>query len=124
MSASSAMAASSAAAPPPSCAAPLPAPTSSTLISAVPPSSPPDLGRTTMKLVGREVTAGLGFPEGPIALPDGSVIVVEIEGGRLTKVLASGKRETIAALGGGPNGAALGPDGKCYVCNNGGFDWL
>jgi hypothetical protein len=22
---------------------------------------------------------------------------------------------------GGPNGAAHGPDGKCYVCNNGGF---
>ncbi|HEY6598849.1 MAG TPA: SMP-30/gluconolactonase/LRE family protein, partial [Pseudomonadales bacterium] len=30
----------------------------------------------------------------------------------------------IAKLGGGPNGAALGPDGKCYVCNNGGFKWI
>ena len=25
--------------------------------------------------------------------------------------------------GGGPNGAALGPDGALYVCNNGGFEW-
>ena len=25
--------------------------------------------------------------------------------------------------GGGPNGAALGPDGKIYLCNNGGFSW-
>jgi gluconolactonase len=27
-------------------------------------------------------------------------------------------------MGGGPNGAAIGPDGKCYVCNNGGFKWI
>jgi gluconolactonase len=69
------------------------------------------------------MASGLAFPEGPIALADGSVIVVEIEGGRLTRVLPSGKKEVIANLGGGPNGAAIGPDGKCYVCNNGGFAW-
>jgi len=28
-----------------------------------------------------------------------------------------------ARPGGGPNSAALGPDGKCYICNNGGFRW-
>ncbi|WP_158816706.1 SMP-30/gluconolactonase/LRE family protein [Methylocapsa sp. S129] len=76
-----------------------------------------------MRLEGREITSGLGFPEGPIALADGSVLVVEIEGGRLTRVQPSGRRETVAELGGGPNGAAMGPDGKCYVCNNGGFAW-
>jgi gluconolactonase len=31
--------------------------------------------------------------------------------------------EVIAELGGGPNGAAMGPDGAIYVCNNGGFTW-
>ena len=76
-----------------------------------------------MRLEGREIARGLGFPEGPVALADGSVLVVEIEGGRLTRVLPTGRRETIAELGGGPNGAAMGPDGKCYVCNNGGFSW-
>lgn len=76
-----------------------------------------------MRLEAREITSGLAFPEGPIALADGSVIVVEIEGGRLTRVLPSGRKEVIANLGGGPNGAAIGPDGKCYVCNNGGFSW-
>ncbi|MDA1098664.1 MAG: SMP-30/gluconolactonase/LRE family protein [Proteobacteria bacterium] len=71
----------------------------------------------------REITAGLGFPEGPIAMPDGSVILVEIERQTLTRVHAGGRQEIIANIGGGPNGAAMGPDGKCYICNNGGFTW-
>lgn len=62
---------------------------------------------------------GLEFPEGPIAMGDGSVILVEIRRGTLTRVW-NGKAEVIAELGGGPNGAALGPDGAVYVCNNGG----
>lgn len=76
-----------------------------------------------IKLEGRVVASGLEFPEGPIALPDGSVLVVEIAGGRLTRVLPNGELKTEAQLGGGPNGAAMGPDGHCYVCNNGGFSW-
>ena len=76
-----------------------------------------------MRLEGRELTSSLEFPEGPIAMPDGSVTVVEIAGGRLTRVRPSGELEVVADLGGGPNGAAMGPDGKCYVCNNGGFSW-
>ena len=70
-----------------------------------------------------EITTGLGFPEGPIAMPDGSVIVVEIREGRLTRVLPDGSKKLVADTGGGPNGAAIGPDGACYVCNNGGFEW-
>ncbi|MEZ5560448.1 MAG: SMP-30/gluconolactonase/LRE family protein [Pseudomonadales bacterium] len=66
---------------------------------------------------------GLRFPEGPIAMPDGSVILVEIARGTLSRV-RDGKVEVIAKLGGGPNGAAIGPDGHCYVCNNGGFKWI
>jgi len=77
-----------------------------------------------MKLEYREVTDGLIFPEGPIAMPDGSVLVVEIKGGRLIRVQADGSKEVAAELGGGPNGAAIGPDGACYVCQNGGFNWI
>ena len=66
---------------------------------------------------------GLQFPEGPIAQPDGSVLLVEIARGTLSRV-AGGKVEVVAELGGGPNGAAMGPDGWCYVCNNGGFLWV
>jgi len=71
-----------------------------------------------------EITSGLRFPEGPIAMPDGSIILVEIERGTLTRVAADGKQTIIAKLGGGPNGAAMGPNGKIYVCNNGGFKYV
>ncbi len=72
-----------------------------------------------MKLIAK----GLGFPEGPIWLADGSVLLVEIRARCLTRVHADGRRQVVAELGGGPNGAAIGPDGACYVCNNGGFEW-
>ena len=67
-----------------------------------------------------EVASGLAFPEGPIAMSDGSVILVEMFGPRLTRVRPDGTTETIAEIPGGPNGAALGPDNKVFVCNNGG----
>jgi len=66
------------------------------------------------------ICEGLQFPEGPIAMADGSIILVEIQRKTLTRVTPDGKRETIADLGGGPNGAAIGPDGAVYVTNNGG----
>ncbi|MEQ9518124.1 MAG: SMP-30/gluconolactonase/LRE family protein [Parvibaculum sp.] len=70
-----------------------------------------------------EIASGLEFPEGPIAMADGSVILVEIKRGTLTRVQPDGSKEIIATLGGGPNGAAIGPDGAVYICNNGGFEW-
>lgn len=68
----------------------------------------------------REVASGLKFPEGPVAMADGSVLIVEIAAGRITRVKPDGKKQTIATTGGGPNGLAIGPDGALYVCNNGG----
>ena len=67
------------------------------------------------------VAGGLRFPEGPVAMADGSVVLVEIEAGRITLVRPDGVKVTIATPGGGPNGLAIGPDGKLYCCNNGGF---
>ena len=69
------------------------------------------------------ITDELNFPEGPIYLNDDTVLLVEIASGSLTKVFMNGKKETLCELGGGPNGAAIGPDGYCYICNNGGFEW-
>lgn len=71
----------------------------------------------------REIAGGLQFPEGPVAMADGSVLLVEIARGTLTRVRADGRTEVVADLGGGPNGAAIGPDGAVWVCNNGGFRW-
>ena len=70
-----------------------------------------------------ELATGLRFPEGPVAMADGSVLLVEIERGTLTKIAPDGTVSHIAKPGGGPNGAAIGPDGRCYLCNNGGFNW-
>jgi len=70
------------------------------------------------------VTDGLRFPEGPVAMDDGSIILVEIAEGRITRVQPDGTKETVAEPGGGPNGLAIGPDGKLYVCNNGGFNYV
>jgi gluconolactonase len=72
----------------------------------------------------RVVADDLWFPEGPVALEDGSVVLVEIRRQTLTRIAADGSKQIVARLSGGPNGAAIGPDGHCYVCNNGGFEWV
>jgi gluconolactonase len=72
----------------------------------------------------RVLATDLEFPEGPVAMPDGSVVLVEIRGRRLTRVWPDGRKQVVAEIPGGPNGAAIGPDGKCYICNNGGFGWI
>ena len=69
------------------------------------------------------IATGLQFPEGPVAMPDGSVIVVEIARETLSRITPAGKVEVVAHIPGGPNGAAVGPGGRIYVCNNGGFTW-
>src|SRR5439155_3286172 len=62
----------------------------------------------------------LAFPEGPVVMADGSVIVVELMGGQITRCW-NGRKEVICTTGGGPNGAAIGPDGALWLCNNGGL---
>lgn len=72
----------------------------------------------------RVITDGLRFPEGPVAMADGSIILTEIAAGRITRVAPDGEKTVIATPGGGPNGLAIGPDAKLYCCNNGGFNWI
>ena len=71
----------------------------------------------------RVIATGLKFPEGPVALKDGFVALVEIARGTVSRVAPVGTVSVIADNGGGPNGMAVGPDGAFYVCNNGGFVW-
>jgi gluconolactonase len=66
------------------------------------------------------IADGLVFPEGPVVMADGSVIVVEVFAGRITRCWRD-RKEVIGEVGDGPNGAAIGPDGALYICNNGGI---
>jgi len=62
---------------------------------------------------------GLGFPEGPIALKTGEILICDLYGGTVLKV--EGDRSSVfAQLGGSPNGLAMGADNWLYVANNGG----
>src|SRR5206468_11937222 len=71
----------------------------------------------------KELASGLAFPEGPVAMDDGSVLFVEVAGDSLKRWTPDARVSTVAVLGDGPNGAAIGPDGAVYVCNNGGLGW-
>jgi gluconolactonase len=61
-----------------------------------------------------EQATGLGFPEGPLVLPDGRIAFVEEYGGCVS-VVEDGRRRQLAQVGGNPNGLALGADGLLYV---------
>ena len=70
------------------------------------------------------IATGLQFPEGPVVMSDGSIVVVEVKRGTISRIdPTDGSIDVVARPGGGPNGAAVGPDGALYVCNNGGFTW-
>lgn len=70
------------------------------------------------------VATGLGFPEGPVVCPDGSVILTEIRGNQCSRVAPDGTTTVFSRSGGGPNGLAYGPDGALYLCNNGGSKYV
>lgn len=71
----------------------------------------------------RIVAEGLQFPEGPVALADGSIAFTEIRARRVSRLTPDGRVEVIAVTGGGPNGLAAGPGGALFVCNNGGSQY-
>jgi gluconolactonase len=68
---------------------------------------------------GEIVASELVFPEGPV-WRDGELLFTEIDAGRVSRWTAADGVRALAATGGGPNGAALGPDGTVYVTQNGG----
>jgi len=54
----------------------------------------------------RAIATGLRFPEGPVAMADGSVVLVEIAAGALTRIAPDGAKSIVGQTGGGPNGVA------------------
>lgn len=65
------------------------------------------------------LTDGLDFPEGPVVLPDGDIVLVEIAAGAVTRIDPKRNKRRIATMPGAPNGLALAPDGYLYCCNAG-----
>ncbi len=66
------------------------------------------------------VASGLGFPEGPVAMPDGSFVCVDSYRGQLTILGADRVARPLTSTGGAPNSCVVGADGVFYVCQNGG----
>lgn len=67
------------------------------------------------------VASDLAFPEGPVAMADGSLLYVEIKGKKVQRLSPDGSISEVGNAGGGPNGLAIGVDNAVYVCNNGGL---
>lgn len=65
------------------------------------------------------VATGVGFCEGPTLTQAGEVLCVSWDLSVLFRVTPGGVT-TIAGLGGGPNGATEGPDGRIYIAQSGG----
>ena len=51
----------------------------------------------------RVLATDLAFPEGPVVLPDGSVVLVEIRAQQLTRVWPDGRKEVVAKIAINPN---------------------
>jgi gluconolactonase len=66
------------------------------------------------------IASGLGWPEGPAVLADGSLVFVESYRSQLTIIGADRTPRQYAYVTGAPNSCVLGGDGFMYVCQNGG----
>ena len=64
------------------------------------------------------VASNLGFPEGPVVMPDGRIVICDGNTGELL-VYKGGEIGTFATMGGSPWGAVLGSDGAVYVTQGG-----
>jgi gluconolactonase len=64
------------------------------------------------------LASDLGFPEGPVMMPDGSVVFCDGNTGELRR-WKDGALDTYAHTGGSPWGALLGSDGAIYVTQGG-----
>lgn len=64
------------------------------------------------------LTSDLGFPEGPVVMPDGAIVFCDGNTGEL-RTWKDGDLGTYAHTGGSPWGAVLGSDGVIYVTQGG-----
>lgn len=67
----------------------------------------------------RLLASGLGFPEGPVVMPDHNLVLCDGNIGELSLYDEVGGVRTFARTGGSPWGAVLGSDGAIYVTQGG-----
>ena len=67
----------------------------------------------------RVLAGGLGFLERPVFAQAGEIVVTSMDYGHLYALGDDGVR-ILVVIGGGPNGAAEGPDDTLYVAQSGG----
>jgi gluconolactonase len=67
---------------------------------------------------GTQLASNLGFPEGPVVMPDSSIVFCDGNIGELLRWDGS-QVTTFATTGGSPWGAVLGSDGAVYVTQGG-----
>ncbi|HEY8860331.1 MAG TPA: hypothetical protein VIM27_12825, partial [Gaiellales bacterium] len=67
---------------------------------------------------GTLLASNLGFPEGPVVMPDGAIVFCDGNTGEL-RSWKDGALDTYAYTGGSPWGAVLGSDGAIYVTQGG-----
>jgi gluconolactonase len=67
---------------------------------------------------GTLLASGLGFPEGPVVMPDGSIVLCDGNTGQLLRWV-DGAMGVYAETGGSPWGAILGTDGAIYLTQGG-----
>ena len=69
----------------------------------------------------RLFASGIGAPEGPVCLPDGSMYVTEMSGAtlRITKLDPQGQGQVIKKTGGRPNGLTTDGHGRIWIAEAG-----
>jgi gluconolactonase len=67
---------------------------------------------------GTRLASDLGFPEGPVVMPDGGIVFCDGNTGELLQ-WKHDQLTTFAVMGGSPWGAVLGSDGAIYVTQGG-----
>lgn len=79
-----------------------------------------DVERVSMNAKVRTLANDLGFTEGPVVAPDGTVFITSLSLGKVFRIDTDGSTHLHADTGGGANGATIDAAGALYIAQTGG----